>query len=48
MENVGIFYGHGGYFTVISYGLFTIWYIVWSFGTFFPFGYVVPREIWQP
>jgi hypothetical protein len=25
-----------------------IWYILWSFGIFFPFWYVVPRKIWQP
>jgi hypothetical protein len=26
----------------------TIWYILWSFGIFFPFWYIVPRQIWQP
>jgi hypothetical protein len=25
-----------------------IWYNLWSFGTFFPFWYFVPRKIWQP
>jgi hypothetical protein len=25
-----------------------IWYILWMFGTFFPFWYVVARKIWQP
>jgi hypothetical protein len=25
-----------------------IWYILWSFVIFFPFWYVVPRNIWQP
>jgi membrane protease YdiL (CAAX protease family) len=25
-----------------------IWYILWLFGLFFPFWYVVPRKIWQP
>jgi hypothetical protein len=33
----GIFYGHLGYFM-------TIWYILCSFGTFFRFGYRVPRK----
>jgi hypothetical protein len=26
----------------------TIWYILYSFGTFFRFWYRVPRKIWQP
>jgi hypothetical protein len=26
----------------------TIWYILYSFGTFFRFWYHVPRKIWQP
>jgi hypothetical protein len=27
----------------------TIWYgMLWSFGIFFPFWFVVPRKIWQP
>jgi hypothetical protein len=25
-----------------------IWYIMWSFGMFFPFWYVSPRKILQP
>jgi hypothetical protein len=25
-----------------------IWYILWTFGIFFPFWYVVPINIWQP
>jgi hypothetical protein len=37
----GILYGHLVNFV-------TIWYILWSFGTFFSFWYVVPRKIWQP
>jgi hypothetical protein len=48
MEDVGIFYGHLVYFTVI-------WYTLWPFGIFygylvhlFPFWYVAPRKIWQP
>jgi hypothetical protein len=36
----GIFYGGLGYFM-------TIWYILYSFGTFFRFWYHVPRKIWQ-
>jgi hypothetical protein len=41
MEDVSIFYGHLAYFTAI-------WYILWPFGIFFPFWYVVQRKIWQP
>jgi hypothetical protein len=41
MEHVGIFYGYLVYFVFI-------WYILWLFGIFFPFWYVVPRKIWQP
>jgi hypothetical protein len=41
MEDVGIFNGHLVYFTAI-------WYILWLFGVFSPFWYVVPRKIWQP
>jgi hypothetical protein len=37
MEDVGIFNGHLVYST-------TIWYILWSFGIFFPFWYVVPKS----
>jgi hypothetical protein len=25
-----------------------IWYILWSFGIFYPFWYDVPRKIWNP
>jgi hypothetical protein len=48
MQHVGIFYRHLVHFTVFCY-------ILWTFGTvrgnlvcFFPFGYFVPRKIWQP
>jgi hypothetical protein len=48
MEDVGMFYGHLVYFTLI-------WSILWSFGIclgylvyFSTFWYVVPRKIWQP
>jgi hypothetical protein len=41
MENVGVFYGRLVYFVVI-------WSILWSFGIFDQFWYVVPRKIWQP
>jgi hypothetical protein len=41
MEVVGLFDGDLVYFT-------NIWYILWLFGIFFPFWYVVPRKIWQP
>jgi hypothetical protein len=48
MEDDGIFYGHLVQFTVFCY-------ILWTFGIdrgnlayFFPFGYFVPRKIWQP
>jgi hypothetical protein len=41
MEDVGIFLCPFGAFT-------TIWYILWLFGIFFPFWYVVARKIWQP
>jgi hypothetical protein len=44
---IGIFYGHLEYDTHLVY-LKDILYIFWSFGTFFPFWYVVPRKIWQP
>jgi hypothetical protein len=37
----GLLYGHLIYFMAI-------WYILWSFGIFPPFWYIVPREIWQP
>jgi hypothetical protein len=47
-ENVGIFYVHLAYFTAIAN-------ILWLFGIFCghlvyysPFGYVVPRKMWQP
>jgi hypothetical protein len=41
MENVGIFYGHLEYFTIIGCNL-------WSFGNVFVFWYIVARKIWQP
>jgi hypothetical protein len=41
MEAVGILYGHLVHFTDILY-------IIWPFGIFPPFWYVVPRLIWQP
>jgi hypothetical protein len=28
--------------------IMAIWYILWSFGIFSLFWYVVPRKIWQP
>jgi hypothetical protein len=37
----GLFYGYFAYFVAI-------WYILWLFGIFFSFWYVVPRKIWQP
>jgi hypothetical protein len=49
MENVGIFNAHlvrlAAIYVVF---LWPFWFILWSFGTFSPFWYVVPREIWQP
>jgi hypothetical protein len=41
MKIFGIFYGHLVYFVAV-------WYILWLFGMFYPFWYVVPRKIWQP
>jgi hypothetical protein len=41
MEDVGILFVHLVYFVVS-------WYILWLFGIFSPFRYVVPRKIWQP
>jgi hypothetical protein len=42
MEGVGISYVHLVYYTAI-------WYICgYLVGIFLPFGYVVPRKIWQP
>jgi hypothetical protein len=47
MENVvcfgpfGIFYVHLMYFMTLEY-------ILWSFGVFFTFWYVLQRKIWQP
>jgi hypothetical protein len=37
----GILCGYLVYFVVI-------WSILWLFGVFFPFWYLVPRKIWQP
>jgi hypothetical protein len=32
-----------------TFGIFLeIWDILWSFGIFSPFWYVVPRKVWQP
>jgi hypothetical protein len=46
MEEVVTFYDHLVYFTTIWYRYFVaIWYILWSFGIFFP---VLVRKIWQP
>jgi hypothetical protein len=39
--NVDIFYGYLGYFT-------TLWYILCSFGTFFPVLVSCTEKIWQP
>jgi hypothetical protein len=39
--DIGKLYGHLVNFVAI-------WYILWLFGTFFPFWYVVPTKIWQP
>jgi hypothetical protein len=37
MENLGIFYDHLVYFAAIGNILhMAIWYILWSFGIFFP------------
>jgi hypothetical protein len=48
IENVGIFLGH-------LENLTTVWHVSWPFGifcghfgTFPPFWYVAPRQIWQP
>jgi hypothetical protein len=49
MEDVGIcVLWPFGKFSVHLVNVVAIWDIVWSFGTFFPFWYVVPRKIWQP
>jgi hypothetical protein len=48
MGNVDIFYDHLVYFTAVLVYFVTSWYILWLFGTFLPFWYVVPRKIWQP
>jgi hypothetical protein len=49
MEDVGLFYGHSVHFTSIWYILWPLGiHILWLFGTFPPFWYVVPRKIWQP
>jgi hypothetical protein len=36
MENVGIFYVYFVYFMAIGSNFMVIWYILWSFGIFFP------------
>jgi hypothetical protein len=38
MENVGIFFGHLDYFTVI-------WYILWPFGNVMVIWYIFPRFV---
>jgi hypothetical protein len=38
MEVVGLGFGHLVYFM-------GIWYILWQFGIFFPFWYVVPKNL---
>jgi hypothetical protein len=45
-----------GWFTLRPFGIYysrlvyfiPIWYIFWLFGIFFPFWYVLARNIWQP
>jgi hypothetical protein len=57
MEDVGTFFGHLVYFTVVGHLVYftVVCYILWTFGIaggnlvyFFPFWYFVPRKIWQP
>jgi hypothetical protein len=49
MEDVGIFYGRLVYIFYFHLVYFeAIWYILWLFGIFFPFWYVLTRKIWQP
>jgi hypothetical protein len=49
LEDAGAFYGPLVYFTYGHLVYFVaIWYILLPFGIFFPFWYVVPRQIWQP
>jgi hypothetical protein len=45
---VDVIYGHLVYFTAICYTLWPFGIILWFFGIFFQFWYVVPRKIWQP
>jgi hypothetical protein len=40
MENRGIFYDHLAYFKAIG----NIWYILWSFGIFFPISVFCTKE----
>jgi hypothetical protein len=47
MGNVGILYDRLEYFNAIWY-IFSIWFSLWSFGTFSRFGMFEPRKIWQP
>jgi hypothetical protein len=52
MEDVGTFYDHMVYFTAIPLSIFyvhlvhfvAIWYILWPFGIFFQFWYVVLKS----
>jgi hypothetical protein len=54
MENVGIFYDNSTIlrpFAILHSHLVyfvLIWYILYSFGIFSLFCYVVARKIWQP
>jgi hypothetical protein len=49
MEHVGLFDGH---LVILNYGhleyFVVVYYSWWTFGIFFPFWYVVLRNIWQP
>jgi hypothetical protein len=47
-QNFGIFMNIWVYFTALWYTyIVVIWYILWLFGIFFAFWYVVARKIWQ-
>jgi hypothetical protein len=48
MENFGIFSPPFGIFFSYMILVMAIGYILWSFGVFFLFWYIVPRSIWQP
>jgi hypothetical protein len=47
MEDVGIFYGHMAHCMVFSYILLTFGKVRGNLVYFSPFGYFVPRKIWQ-